>query len=74
MGLVGPAFTPRRLERARGVVEEHLRQAGGGLATIELVDRLTRWGFREDEAMAVIRQLQDREELRLMGGRWVLAV
>lgn len=72
MGLLGPAFTPRRWERARGVVEEHLRQTGGGLSTIALVDRLTLWGFREDEAMAILRRLQEDRELKLVNGRWTL--
>lgn len=73
MGLLGPAFTPRRWERARAVVEEHLGQATGGLSTIALVDRLTLGGFREEEAMAILHQLKEEQELALVSGRWTLA-
>lgn len=72
MGLLGPTFNARRWERARGVVQENLRLAGGGLPSIAVVDRLTEWGFHEEEAMAVLRTLQEQNEVALVGGRWVL--
>lgn len=72
MRLLGPAPDPRRWERARSVVEENLRRAGGGLPSIALVDELTQCGFREEEAMAVLRAMHEEAALGLVAGRWVL--
>lgn len=73
MGLLGPVLTPPRWERARSVVDDHLRHDTAGLSSIALVDRLVLWGFHEEEALAVLRRLHELEHIRLVSGRWVLS-
>ena len=73
MRLLDATISPLHRERARSVVEAHLRFDSGGLPSIALVDRLTRWGFPEREAMSVLREMEERGEIQMAGGRWVLA-
>lgn len=61
-----------RVERARAILEETLSASPSGLPSIALVDRLERWGFAEEEGMAVLQTLQEDGHLRVERGRIVL--
>lgn len=63
----------RRVERAQALLEETLSGYPAGLPTIALVDRLERWGFPEDEGLAVLHRLQESGMLRVERGRILLA-
>lgn len=62
----------RRTERAQALLEETLSSYPSGLPGIALVDRLERWGYPEDEGLAVLQRLQEEGRLRVDRGRFLL--
>lgn len=66
-------YSQRRVERAQALLEQTLSGYPTGLPGIALVDRLERWGYPEDEGLALLEQLQQAGLLRLERGRFLLA-
>ena len=64
---------PRRVERAEALLKETLESHPSGLPGIALVDRLERWGFPEDEGVAVLQRLRSDGRIEVVRGHYRLS-